>query len=621
MTTRYRHDMPFGAATIENGVRFRLWAPAQKQMTLMLESLSSERPMQAIADGWFELVVDDASARDGTLYRYKLTDGSIVPDPASRFQPRDVHGPSQVVDGTTYSWRHDTWRGRPWEETVLYELHTGCFSSEGTFDGVRRRLDHLARIGVTALELMPVSDFEGARNWGYDGVLPFAPDSSYGTPDALKRLIDEAHGRDLMMFLDVVYNHFGPRGNYLKQYAPMFFTERHQTPWGAAVNFDDVGNRAVRDFFIHNALYWLEEYRFDGLRFDAVHAIKDDSTENILTELAAAVRTHIAPERHVHLVLENDDNASHLLERDEAGRPRFYTAQWNDDFHHCAHVLLTGEHDGYYTDYGGHSIMRFGRTLAEGFAYQGDPSPHRDGRARGEPSGDLPPIAFVSFLQNHDQIGNRAFGDRLASLVDPDALDAMRTILLLSPEIPLLFMGEEWGTRRPFLFFCDFHEDLAVAVHDGRRREFARFPQFYAPEIRDRIPDPNALETFRQSRLDWDAIATDGGRKRLERVRELLAIRRNAIVPLLRYEGENRARYETAGTGSVKVCWWLKGDARLHLLANLTETPAENLEWSVAGEPLCVAGCRGIAVSTGTRLDTLPAWSAIFALERNENVR
>jgi maltooligosyltrehalose trehalohydrolase len=622
MTAHYHHDMPFGAATLQNGgVRFRLWAPAQKQITLMLESASSERPMKAVADDWFELVVDDPLARDGALYRYKLADGSLIPDPASRFQPRDVHGPSQIIDGANYPWQHDTWRGRPWEETVLYELHTGCFSSEGTFDGVRRRLDHLAKVGVTAVELMPVSDFEGARNWGYDGVLPFAPDSSYGAPDALKRLIDEAHGRDLMMFLDVVYNHFGPRGNYLKQYAPIFFTERHQTPWGAAINFDDVGNRVVRDFFIHNALYWLDEYRFDGLRFDAVHAIKDDSTENILTELAVAVRTHIAPERHVHLVLENDDNASHLLERDGTGRPRYYTAQWNDDFHHCAHVLLTGERDGYYADYSGHSIARFGRVLAEGFAYQGDSSPHRDGRARGEPSGDLPPTAFVSFLQNHDQIGNRAFGDRLASLVEPDALKAMQTILLLSPEIPLIFMGEEWGTRQPFLFFCDFHEELATAVRDGRRREFARFPQFQASEIRDRIPDPNAVETFQKSRLDWDPIASDDGRNRIERVRELLAIRRDRIAPLLRCEGENRARFETGKTGSVKVCWWLKGDARLHLLANLAATPAENLEWPVTGEPLCIAGCRGMAISTGARLDTLPPWSVIFALERNENVR
>lgn len=373
MAGRFRHALPFGAELAPDGsARFRLWAPAEHAVSLVLEEPSGDTilPMTPTEAGWFELTTRRAST--GTRYRYRLGDGLRVPDPASRFQPDGVHGASLLVDPTAYRWQNDEWAGRPWQETVLYEVHLGCFSPEGNFDGARRRLDHLSRLGVSALELMPVAEFEGRRNWGYDGALLFAPHAGYGTPGQLKRLIDEAHGRSLMVFLNVVYNHFGPSGNYLSRYAPAFFTERYHTPWGAAINFDGPESRPVRDFFIHNALYWLAEYRIDGLRFDAVHAIRDASQPDILEELAAAIHDRIEPWRRVHMVLENDDNSARYLERDDAQRPRYYTAQWNDDFHHAAHVLATGERTGYYADYATAPVAALARALAEGFVHQVD---------------------------------------------------------------------------------------------------------------------------------------------------------------------------------------------------------------------------------------------------------
>ncbi|PYX83975.1 MAG: malto-oligosyltrehalose trehalohydrolase, partial [Acidobacteria bacterium] len=396
-------------------------------------------------------------------------------------------------------WQDTKWLGRRWEEAVIYELHVGTFTPEGTFAAVEKRLPYLAELGVTAVELMPVADFPGSRNWGYDGVLPFAPDSRYGRPQDLKHLVQSAHRLGLMIFLDVVYNHFGPEGNYLHAYAPQFFTKRHHTPWGDAINFDGPDNRAVRDFFIENALYWLNEFNFDGLRLDAVHAIVDDSKPDILTELAGRARAQAGPGRHVHLVLENDDNAARYLRRGD--RPNYYDAQWNDDIHHSLHMIITGETDGYYADYAEAPVRHVGRCLTQGFDYQGELSKFRGGQKRGEPSRDLPLSAFVSFLQNHDQIGNRAFGQRLGSITDPRALRAAITVLLLAPSPPLLFMGEEFHAHTPFLFFCDFGGELAQAVTDGRRNEFARFARFSDPATRAQIPDPIAQETFERSKL------------------------------------------------------------------------------------------------------------------------
>jgi maltooligosyltrehalose trehalohydrolase len=376
-----------------------------------------------------------------------------------------VHGASEVIDPGAFAWEDGDWNGRPWAEAVLYELHVGTFSPEGTFAGAQRRLDYLAELGVTAIELMPVGDFPGRCNWGYDGVLPFAPDASYGRPEDLKRLIQAAHRRGLMVLLDVVYNHVGPEGNYLHVYArDAFFTERHHTPWGAAVNFDGPGSELVRRFFVDNALYWLEEYHLDGLRLDAVHAILDDSPLHVLEEIAQAVREGPGRERALHLVLENDANQSRFLTRTAAGSPRWYDAQGNDDIHHALHAILTGERHGYYGDNADVPHRHLGRCLAEGFAHQGEASAYRGGEARGERSAHLPPGAFVGFLQNHDQVGNRAFGERLPVLAPPDALTLATAILLLAPSPPLLFMGEEHAAAVPFLYFCDFGPDLAAAV-------------------------------------------------------------------------------------------------------------------------------------------------------------
>ncbi len=486
---RHLHRMPFGTERRADGsTRFRLWAPACERVTLEIapgghapesDLAFREIPMQRIAGDWHEGVVQ--ALPPGTRYRYRLPDGLAVPDPASRFNPDDIHAASALVDPLAYVWRNGDWRGRPWHESVIYELHVGTFTPQGTFAAARERLAHLAGLGVTVVELMPVADFPGRRGWGYDGVLPFAPDAAYGTPDELKALIDEAHGLGMSVLMDVVYNHFGPEGNYLHAYAPQFFDASRHTPWGAAINFDGPSSRVVRDFFAHNALYWVEEFRCDGLRLDAVHAIDDRSSPDIVTEIATALRDGPGRERQVHLVLENDRNQARYLGRDERARPRIASAQWNDDVHHVFHVLLTGQRDGYYADYAEEPMERLGRSLAEGFVYQGQPSEFRAGEPRGEPSAQLPPQAFIDFLQTHDQVGNRAFGERLDALADQALMPAALASLLLAPAVPMLFMGEEWGASTPFLFFCDFGPELAAAVSKGRREEFSRFDAFRDP--------------------------------------------------------------------------------------------------------------------------------------------
>jgi len=571
------HDMPFGASILADGkVRFRLWAPAARTVELILEKRADEEialPMQRLADGWFQFETAEAQARSGTLYRY-LIDGKLkVPDPASRANPQDVHGPSQVVDAAAFVWRDGEWRGRPWHEAIIYELHLGAFTSEGSFAAATRHLDYLVELGVTAIELMPVADFPGARNWGYDGALLFAPDNRYGSPDELKALVQAAHARGLMILLDVVYNHFGPDGNYLHVYAPRFFNERHHTPWGAAINFDGKDSRIVRDFYIHNALYWLEEYHFDGLRVDAVHAILDQSRPNILEELAVAVQTGPGRARRIHLVLENDGNQARYL------HPEGFTAQWNDDFHHALHLLLTGESDGYYADFAGQPIRHLARCLAEGFAFQGEPSAFRGGRPRGEPSGYLAPGAFINFIQTHDQIGNRAYGERIAMLASPKPLQTALSVLLLAPSPPMLFMGEEFAAATPFQFFCDFQGELAGAVTEGRRREFAGFTAFMAPAARERIPDPNDPATFARCKLNWGCLSEPRHKASLDCYRDLLTLRRTHILPHL--QDMAGAEFELVGASALIVRWRLSGGGRLTLLANLGDVQIEgNLDFA-----------------------------------------
>jgi malto-oligosyltrehalose trehalohydrolase len=572
---RRHHELPFGAELVDDGVHFRLWAPRASTVVLRLEG-AGEWPMERAEGGWFSLTTDEARA--GTRYRY-LIDGQAVADPASRHQPEDVHGPSEVIDARAYEWRDNAWRGRPWEEIVLYELHTGSFSESGDFAGIAGHLDHLQELGVTAIELMPIADFPGRRNWGYDGVLLFAPDARYGRPEDLKRLVDAAHARGIAVFLDVVHNHFGPEGNYLHLYAPDFFTERHHTPWGAAINF---ARPEVRRFYVENSLYWLEEFHIDGLRFDAVHAILDDSPQHILVEIAETVRRHFPRERRLHLVLENDNNEAHFL------APHLFTAQWNDDLHHALRVLTTGERDGYYADYADHPSQRLGRALAEGYAYQGEHSAYRDAK-RGEPSVQLPATTFVGFIQNHDQVGNNAFGARLATLAEAEAIRVAATIYLLSPEIPLLFMGEEWGATQPFPFFADFEPELAEKVREGRRREFAKFPAFRDEKARARIPDPCAVATFKSAVLDWGAAGRGVHSEWLAWYRNLLALRRREIVPRLRGMRGRSGTFQPLGERALRSDWRLGDGARLTLLANfgdvieLTEKPLGRLLYGTAG--------------------------------------
>jgi maltooligosyltrehalose trehalohydrolase len=563
-----KHEMPFGAECRDDEtVCFRLWAPKASKVRLELQSRSL--PMPRLGEGWFEL---RTQARPGFQYKFQIDDHHIIPDPASRFQPSGVHGASEVIAPSEYEWQDSNWRGRPWNEAVIYEFHVGTFTPEETFAGAEKKLDYLRDLGVTAIELMPLSSFPGQRNWGYDGVLPFAPASPYGRPEDLKHFIDAAHAKNLMVFLDVVYNHFGPEGNYLGLYAPQFFTDRHQTPWGKAINFDGPCSRTVRDFFIHNALYWLEEYHFDGLRLDAVHAIADDSRPDILTELAETVREHFSSKRFVHLILENDNNAAHYLCRDTQARPHWYTAQWDDDIHHALHVLVTSERDGYYSDYAERPAWHLGRCLAEGFSFQGDSSPFRDGAQRGEPSKGLPPDCFVSFLQNHDQIGNRALGERIVELANrsgsPEAAKVAMAVLLLAPSPPLLFMGEEFAAATPFLFFCDFGSDLAAKVTEGRRSEFSRFEQFRSPEAQLKIPDPNSEQTFLRSKLDWNSISQAPHREWLDWYRHVLTLRHEKIVPLIQRIAPGQAIFEALAADAVDVQWPVVNTGCLRVVAN-----------------------------------------------------
>jgi maltooligosyltrehalose trehalohydrolase len=567
---RRHHKLPFGAEPTPDGVRFRLWAPRANAVSVRLEEAKPKTyRMTSEPGGWFSLTTD--KARPGSLYRY-VVDGRAFPDPAARRQPEGVHGPSEVVDPLTYRWSDFGWRGRPWEEIVLYELHLGTFSATGDFGGAVQHLDHIVELGATAVELMPIAEFPGRRDWGYDGVLLYAPASQYGRPEALKDLVEACHVRGLAIFLDVVYNHFGPEGNYLPAIAPDFFTNRHQTPWGAAIDFSGPKSRPVRDFFISNALYWLEEFHFDGLRFDAVHAIYDDSEPDIIIEISEAVRDRIGG-REIHLVLENDLNQTRYLRRSR-GRIDHYNAQWNDDLHHALHVLVTDDKSGYFGDYATEPAKHLGRALAEGLAYQGEPSPFRDGKARGEPSSELPPTAFVSFLQNHDQVGNHPFGTRIAARADEAALHAAAAIVLLSPQIPLLFMGEEWASVRPFAFFCDFEPGLRESVREGRRREFAHFPAFADETAREKIPDPTASATFEMSRLDWTEPGKEAHSLWLTRYRRLLGIRASAIVPRLVGVPSFEGSYQVLGSKALSVQWQLGDGSRLLLLANFSDEPA-----------------------------------------------
>jgi maltooligosyltrehalose trehalohydrolase len=586
------NGMRFGPRPARGGgFEFRLWAPKAKSIHLVTSSVTAMTPAD---DGWFSATLIDARA--GMRYRFRVDGDSEVPDPASAYQPDDVFGPSEVIDHQ-FDWCATEWRGRPWHEAVILELHVGTFTTEGTFRSAIERLDHVVEAGFTAIELMPVADFAGRWNWGYDGVLWFAPDSAYGRPEDLRALVDGAHCRGLMVFLDVVYNHFGPEGNYLPRYAPQFFAANARTPWGSAIDFNVP---QVRSFAIENALHWLTHYRFDGLRLDAVHAIVKPGMPSILEDISKSVgRLARAEGRAIHLVLENDSNEAGLLDPLADPPNGKYRAQWNDDFHHAWHVLLTGEKSGYYQDFASNPLRDIACVLKSGFRYQGEPSAYRGGARRGEPSGDLPPTAFVSFLQNHDQIGNRAFGERLDALAQPAAIEAALAVMLLSPMPPMLFMGEEWGEDRPFPFFCDFRGELAEAVRAGRRREFEAA---YAATSRggSSPPDPLSKQTFLDAKIDWNSRKASSARRQ-DLVRRLLKCRAKHITPRLVKLADRFA--ETSVDSTLLSAKWRLDSGVLHCKANLGD------------RSLFIDPPPGKAVWGDAQDSALPPWSTVWTWE------
>jgi maltooligosyltrehalose trehalohydrolase len=568
-----------GALPTERGSWFRVWAPESRTVEVVLEGgASAGHPLEPDANGWFSGEVEGAFA--GTRYRLRLDGGTTCPDPLSRYQPDGVHGASAVVDPSGFSWTDDGWNGRALDDLVIYELHVGTATPEGTFDGLIPRLADIAELGATAIELMPVAEFPGRRNWGYDGVYLFAPFSGYGGPDGLRRLVDAAHAHGLAVILDVVYNHFGPEGNYLAAVSGgRLFTQRHRTPWGAAVNYDDRGCAGVREIVLANAAEWVRDYHIDGLRLDATHAIEDASPQHIVAAIAEHARA--ATERTVVVIAEDERNDRRVLLPLPAGLG--LDAVWADDAHHSMRRLLAGDSHGYYAAYRG-TTSEVERTLRQGWLYEGEvyePS----GETRGTASSDIPPQRFVHCLQNHDQVGNRALGERLNHQVPPAAYRAASALLLLSPYTPLLWMGQEWAASTPFQYFTDHPEELGRLVTRGRREEFGGFPEFSDPAMRERIPDPQADATFARSRLRWEERTRDGHAGVLSFYRELLALRRRH--PALRER--RRENWSVRALSPAALALRRRGDDReLLLVVSLGD---EGIELDLASSSIApVAG-------------------------------
>ncbi len=546
----------WGPVSVRGGkTRFQLWAPAEAAVGLELDG--ADISMQRSEDGWH---IVDVDANIGARYQFVLADGTAVGDPASRLQLDNLDGPSLIVDPDSYCWRHSEWSGRPWEETVVYEIHIGALTTEGTFRSAMAMLPLLADLGITAVEIMPLAHFPGTRGWGYDGVLQFAPHNAYGSPDDLKAFIDAAHGHGLMVFLDVVYNHFGPEGNYLGRYAPGFFRKDAPTPWGAAIAYE---KPEVRSYFVENVLYWLQEFRLDGLRFDAIDQIEDGSDVHILEQIAVEVRKRVS-DRHVHLITENPANGTDLME-EIAGR-RHYKADWNDDFHHAVHVAVTGEATGCYEPFKDDTWDQIRRVMAYGYLRPGkgifsDNPP---------PTEALPPTAFIHFLQNHDQVGNRALGDRLHLGINRQLYRALTEILLLSPQIPMLFMGDEHLSLRPFHFFSDYNGEIAKAIRENRPKEAENFGGIPSGRSAADIPDPNSMSTFLSSKINWNQAASQGAMAWAEFIRKLLALRKESIIPLLETAQGYAGKIIEAPDQCLFIDWKL-GDKILQLRANLSD--------------------------------------------------
>lgn len=587
--------MKFGTQILPEGVRFRLWAPDHKDVGVHIHDLKRTMPMQVKPRGWLEVIVPDA--RPGMLYTFELPNGHHVPDPASRFLPQDVLGPSEIIDPLAFEWTDRGWVGRPWEETILYELHIGTFTPQGTFRAAIDKLDHLAELGINTIELMPVGDFNGRWNWGYDGASLFAPDASYGRPEDMKAFINAAHGKGIGVFLDVIYNHFGPKGNHLGSYVPLTNSEV-RTPWGEALNFDGDDAGMIRELIFSNARYWLSEYHLDGLRLDAAHEIYDEGPRHLLLELAEQARA-ATDGRQVHLVQENSLNQVNWLKRRETGAPWLYDAQWSDDIHHAIHAVMTGDPGAYYADFLGR-IDLVGRALAEGVGWQGEYMVHEQ-KHKGEPSAFLPATAFVAFMQNHDQVGNRPWGKRVSTQLPPEALRMWSAILLLSPQIPLLFMGEEWAADTPFLFFSDIGEDLADTIRASRKEELKNYPDAQ----QNNLPDPMDQDSFVASKLDWDELGSGDHAGMLAHYRALIALRKEAIIPRLHGMAGHSGRYAILGDRVISVEWILGDGSVLTLLANLGAEPVDNVAIREEGHIWLEGSANG---------NILGGWTALFRL-------
>lgn len=500
---------------METGVRYRTWCEHDRVDVLIVDeqrAVLRTVPLEAEGDGYFSGL--DQAGRAGDLYRYRLGETGDWPDPASRAQPLGVHGPSMVVDANTYRWNDRSWQAPAYRDLIIYELHIGTFTEAGTFRGAIEKLEYLVELGVNAIEIMPVADFPGERNWGYDGVSIYAPSRAYGTPDDFRALVDAAHAHRLAVILDVVYNHLGPDGNYVGCYHTAYFNPHHKTPWGAGLNYEEA---AVRDFFMENALYWMHEFHIDGFRLDATHAILDDSEQHILAEIAE--RVHAAGG---FVIAEDDRNDPTLLRAAAAGGFGF-DGCWSDDFHHTVRVMLTKQREGYYANFEG-TPHELADTLAHGWHFRGQPRP-TSGKPRGDESIDLAPEQFVYCISNHDQVGNRAFGERLAHVIDAAAYRAASALLCLVPYTPMLFMGQEWAASTPFQFFTDHNPELGRLVTEGRRKEFQNFAAFADPAQRERIPDPQALSTFTDSKLRWDELRQERHAQMLLLYQEFLGLR------------------------------------------------------------------------------------------------
>jgi maltooligosyltrehalose trehalohydrolase len=557
-----------GALPDQDGTHFRVWAPTARNLEVVLESSgkslgvpSSQVSMTKAANGAFSVFVP--RARAGDLYRYRIDGQGTYPDPVSRFQPEGVHGPSEIVNPRCFEWTDAAWKDIELDDVVIYELHVGTFTPAGTFAGVIDHLKELVDLGVTAIELMPIADFPGQRNWGYDGVDLFAPARCYGRPDDLRRLVNSAHGVGLAVFLDVVYNHLGPDGNYLGVYSPYYFSKHSPTLWGAALNLDGPHSEMVRRFFIENALHWITEYHFDGLRLDATHALVDEGPRHLLAELSAAVH-HSVSNRRVLLMAEDHRNLRTLLTTEEEGGWGL-DAAWADDFHHQMRRLLAGDHEGYYRDYTG-TTADLAETIRKGWFFCGQHSVHWNEPRGTDPSG-IPPRRFVYCLQNHDQIGNRALGDRLHHQIDLAAYRAATALLLCCPATPLVFMGQEWSASTPFLFFTDHQKSLGEKVTEGRREEFKNFSAFSDPVIRDRIPDPQAESTFQASKLIWEEKNREPHASIWRLYRTLLHLRRTE--PALR--NADRADYEIAALNESAILLIRRESSTMLIIVQLRE--------------------------------------------------